>query len=106
METVTKATLAARLCAHGLSKRDAQQMVESFFSVIHETLAQGEEVHISGFGNFKLRDKVGRPGRNPRTGKAALIAARRVVTFKAGHKLLAELRNIPLPAAPEDETNN
>jgi integration host factor subunit alpha len=87
---LTKATLAERLFTEvGLSKRDAKEMVDLFFEEIRLTLEQGEPVRISGFGNFYLRDKKERPGRNPKTGKEVPISARRVVTFVAGQKLSA-----------------
>ncbi|PJD92571.1 MAG: integration host factor subunit alpha [Legionella sp.] len=70
--------------ALGLSKIDAKWIVEEFFEELKNILASGHHIKLSGFGNFKLRDKAERPGRNPKTGKAAAIAARRVVTFKAG----------------------
>jgi len=71
----------------GLNKREAKDMVELFFDEIKETLEQGESVKLSGFGKFGLRDKGGRPGRNPKTREAVPITARRVVTFRAGQKL-------------------
>lgn len=64
------------------SKRDAAQLVESALETIKETLAQGEKIKISGFGNFVVRDKNSRVGRNPQTGERITIAARRVLTFK------------------------
>ena len=81
----------------GLSKTEAKLIVEGFFSEIKEALSSGEEVKISGFGNFELIDKKERPGRNPRTGEEVTISARRVVTFRSGRKLrkrisLKELR--------------
>lgn len=71
----------------GLNKRDAKDMVELFFEEIKETLEQGKPVKISGLGKFELRDKVSRPGRNPKTGEDIPITARRVVTFRSGQKL-------------------
>ena len=71
----------------GLNKREAKDMVELFFEEIKETLEQGKPVKISGFGKFELRDKVSRPGRNPKTGEDIPITARRVVTFRSGQKL-------------------
>jgi len=71
----------------GLNKTQAKAMVELFFAEIKATLEQGAPVNISGFGKFSLRDKVGRPGRNPKTGEEIPISARRVVTFRAGQKL-------------------
>ena len=75
----------------GLKKREGKDIVELFFEEIKRTLEQGEPVKISGFGNFALRDKVGRPGKNPKTGEEIPITARRVVTFRANQKLKAHL---------------
>ena len=71
----------------GLNKREAKELVDSFFDNIKKLLSQGKEVKLSGFGNFQLKDKSSRPGRNPRTGENVEITARRVVTFKSGQKL-------------------
>lgn len=71
----------------GLSKTESKLIVEGFFNEIKEALSSGEEVKISGFGNFELIDKKERPGRNPRTGEEVTISARRVVTFRSGRKL-------------------
>tara|TARA_B100001029_G_scaffold134096_1_gene112999 strand:+ start:462 stop:755 length:294 start_codon:yes stop_codon:yes gene_type:complete len=71
----------------GLSKTESKLIVEGFFNEIKESLSSGEEVKISGFGNFELIDKKERPGRNPRTGEEVTISARRVVTFRSGRKL-------------------
>lgn len=91
---LTKATLAERLFTEvGLSKQDAKEMVDLFFEEIRLTLEEGEPVRISGFGNFYLRDKKERPGRNPKTGKEIPISARRVVTFVAGQKLRARIES-------------
>ncbi len=85
---LTKAEIAAHLSQEvGLTKRDAKEFVESFFEEIKATLADGNPVKISGFGGFELKDKSERPGRNPKTGEDIPIAARRVVTFRAGQKL-------------------
>ncbi|HLF96279.1 MAG TPA: integration host factor subunit alpha [Methylococcaceae bacterium] len=86
--TVTKAELVERLFTElELNRREARELVEQFFEEIKRSLEQGEEVRISGFGNFGVRDKRERPGRNPKTGKEIPITARRVVTFRAGQKL-------------------
>lgn len=87
--TLTKAELADILVdkVSGMSKSDAKMIVELFFEEIRATLEKGEEVKISGFGNFQLRDKPQRPGRNPKTGEEVPISARRVVTFHASQKL-------------------
>ena len=71
----------------GLNKREAKELVDSFFDTIKKLLSQGKEVKLSGFGNFQLKDKSSRPGRNPRTSENVEITARRVVTFKSGQKL-------------------
>src|ERR1700761_9069287 len=94
--TLTKAELAELLFDHvGLNKREAKDMVEAFFEVIRDALESGDSVKLSGFGNFQLRDKPQRPGRNPKTGEAIPIAARRVVTFHASQKLWALVENGP-----------
>jgi len=86
--TLTKAELSETLFDHiGLNKREAKDLVDTFFEVIRDALARGESVKLSGFGNFQVRSKPPRPGRNPRTGQAVPIAARRVVTFHASQKL-------------------
>lgn len=88
--TLTKAQLAEKLFDNiGLNKREAKDMVDAFFDLIVQELVQGRDVKISGFGNFQLRSKSPRPGRNPRTGELISIEARRVVTFHASHKLKA-----------------
>ena len=86
--TLTKAELAEMLFDQvGLNKREAKDMVETFFGSVRKALESGEVVKLSGFGNFQLRDKPQRPGRNPKTGEAIPISARRVVTFHASQKL-------------------
>ena len=86
--TLTKAELAELLFDNvGLNKREAKDMVEAFFEVIRDALESGDSVKLSGFGNFQLRDKPQRPGRNPKTGEEIPITARRVVTFHASQKL-------------------
>ncbi|MCC7183804.1 MAG: integration host factor subunit alpha [Rhodocyclaceae bacterium] len=88
--TLTKAELANILFETvGLNKREAKDMVEAFFEEIRMALERGESVKLSGFGIFELRDKPQRPGRNPKTGEAIPISARRVVTFHASQKLKA-----------------
>jgi integration host factor subunit alpha len=71
----------------GLNKREAKELVDMFFEEIRQALEQGHHVKLSGYGNFILRDKRSRPGRNPKTGEEIPITARRVVTFRAGQKL-------------------
>ena len=91
--TLTKADFAEQVFDQlGFIKREAHEIVECFFEAIKDTLEQGEQVKLSGFGNFTLRDKSGRPGRNPKTGEAVPITPRRVVTFKVSPKLKAHLR--------------
>ena len=88
--TLTKAELAELLFERlGLNKRESKDMVEAFFEIVQGTLVQGHDVKLSGFGNFNIRRKAPRPGRNPRTGEAIPIKARQVVTFHASHKLKA-----------------
>lgn len=85
---LTKNDLAAALFDEvGLNKRESREFIDSFFELIRQRLEQGESVKLSGFGNFQLRDKSTRPGRNPKTGEEIPISARRVVTFKPGQKL-------------------
>lgn len=89
---LTKADLAEKLFDElGLNKREAKEMVEVFFEKIRNSLENGTQVKISGFGNFDLRDKKERPGRNPKTGEEIPITARRVVTFHPGQKLKARV---------------
>ena len=76
----------------GLNKREAKELVDNVFETIKKTLINGEEVKVSGFGNFQLKDKPARPGRNPRTGEDVEITARRVVTFKSGQKLKEKVK--------------
>ncbi|ETF02077.1 integration host factor subunit alpha [Advenella sp. S44] len=86
--TLTKAELAELLFERvGLNKREAKDIVDTFFEEIRESLAKGDSVKLSGFGNFQVRDKPARPGRNPKTGEVIPISARRVVTFHASQKL-------------------
>lgn len=89
---LTKAEMAQRLFEDvGLNKREAKEFVDIFFDVIREALEKGENVKLSGFGNFDLRQKNQRPGRNPKTGEEIPISARRVVTFRSGQKLKARV---------------
>ena len=88
MTALTKAELSEKLFEElGLNKREAKDMVDIFFEEIRDSLSRNEQVKLSGFGNFDLRDKRQRPGRNPKTGEEIPISARRVVTFKPGQKL-------------------
>lgn len=90
MSSVTKKDLTDHLVdTLGLTGKESKALVESLFNTICSTLATGEDVKLSGFGNFTLRDKRPRPGRNPKTGEMVPIAARRVVTFRASQKVKA-----------------
>ena len=89
---LTKADMAERLFDElGLNKREAKELVEAFFEEVRGSLEVGRPVKLSGFGNFDLRDKNQRPGRNPKTGEEIPISARRVVTFRPGQKLKARV---------------
>jgi len=89
---LTKADMAERLFEEfGLNKREAKDLVEMFFEEVRAALTTGKQVKLSGFGNFNLRDKSQRPGRNPKTGEEIPITARRVVTFHPGQKLKARV---------------
>ncbi|EWH08592.1 integration host factor subunit alpha [Catenovulum agarivorans DS-2] len=97
---LTKAEIAEHLFEKlGMNKRDAKELVEIFFEEIRVALESGEQVKLSGFGNFDLRDKGERPGRNPKTGEDIPITARRVVTFRPGQKLKSRVEN----AEPMDD---
>ena len=99
LPTLTKAELAELLFEQvGLNKREAKDMVETFFGEIRDALERGAEVKLSGFGNFQLRDKPQRPGRNPKTGEEIPITARRVVTFHASQKLKGMVDDLHTPA--------
>ena len=90
--SLTKADLADALFDEvGLNKREAKEFVDAWFEEIRQALEAGDHVKLSGFGNFQLRDKGQRPGRNPKTGEEIPITARRVVTFKPGQKLRARV---------------
>lgn len=90
---LTKAHLAELLFEQiGLNKRESKDMVDAFFDLMVERLVQGQDVKLSGFGNFQVRIKAPRPGRNPRTGELIPIAARRVATFHASHKLKDQIQ--------------
>ncbi|AUB85120.1 integration host factor subunit alpha [Candidatus Thiodictyon syntrophicum] len=98
---LTKADLAEHLFDElGLNKREAKDIVESFFEETRKSLERGDEVKLSGFGNFELREKKERPGRNPKTGEEIPISARRVVTFHPGQKLKARVEAYTAPVPP------
>ena len=89
---LTKADIADRLFNEvGLNKREAKEFVDAYFEIIRQALESGENVKLSGYGNFQLREKNQRPGRNPKTGEEIPISARRVVTFRPGQKLRARV---------------
>jgi integration host factor subunit alpha len=89
---LTKADMAEKLFEDlGLNKREAKELVEMFFEEVRAALENGRQVKLSGFGNFDLREKNERPGRNPKTGEEIPISARRVVTFRSGQKLKARV---------------
>ena len=91
---LTKAHLAELLFEQiGLNKRESKDMVEAFFDLVGNSLIEGTDVKISGFGNFQIRVKAPRPGRNPRTGEAIPIGERRVATFHASAKLKDQIQN-------------
>ena len=90
--SLTKADMADHLFDEvGLNKREAKEFVDAYFEMIRGALENGENVKLSGFGNFQLREKNQRPGRNPKTGEEIPISARRVVTFRPGQKLRARV---------------
>ena len=92
---LTKAQLAAALFDQlGLNKREAKDFVDAFFEVVAAELAQGKSVKISGFGNFEVHTKTARPGRNPQTGEPVIIAARKVVTFRASGSLRQQITKV------------
>ncbi|MCK3657052.1 integration host factor subunit alpha [Pasteurellaceae bacterium Macca] len=96
---LTKLEIAENLIEQcGLDKRVAKQFVEQFFEEIRLCLEKGEEVKLSGFGNFSVRDKKARPGRNPKTGEDIAVSARRVVVFKPGQKLRERVENAAVKA--------
>lgn len=93
--TLTKAELTELIFEQvGLNKREAKEIVDAFFAEISAALERGEEIKLSGFGNFQVRDKSSRPGRNPKTGESIPISARRVVTFHASQKLKAAVEKV------------
>jgi integration host factor subunit alpha len=90
---LTKAQLADMLFDQiGLNKRESKDMIDAFFELISRSVVAGQDVKISGFGNFQIRTKAPRPGRNPRTGEPIPIDSRRVVTFHASHKLKDQIQ--------------
>ncbi len=87
MSTLTKSDMIEHLMHNlNLTRQEGRCLVENFFDELSESLIEGKEVKLSGFGNFELKDKNSRPGRNPKTGEPVAVSARRVVTFKTGQK--------------------
>lgn len=104
MNTITKADLAERIVdGVGLNHREAKEMVEMFFQEISDTLVDGEEVKLSGFGVFSGRDKPARPGRNPKTGESIPVSARRVVTWHPSNSLKSAVDASPDLAINKEE---
>lgn len=104
---LTKAEMADVLFDQvGLNKRESKEMVDAFFDELRACLVRGEMVKLSGFGNFQLRDKPSRPGRNPKTGESIPISARRVVTFHASQKLKAVVQDPKAVQAGLDDGNS
>ena len=92
MATITKIDITEHLIEkYQLPKNEAKKVVENFFEEVRISLESGHDVKLSGFGNFELRNKASRPGRNPKTGDVVAVSARRVVTFKPGQKLRARV---------------
>ena len=99
--TLTKAEIIQTVVDNvGLNRREAAEMVDAFFEEICAALGSGDDVKLSGFGGFELREKAERPGRNPRTGEAALVTARRVVTFHPSQKLTVAVNERVMSSAP------
>ena len=104
MKTLTRANLVETLCSHiGFTRVQVEEIIENFFELIIYALEHGEEVRLSGFGNFLLIDKNERPGRNPKTGETVAITKRRVVTFKAGNKFKSRIENCALAKLSSSE---
>ena len=102
---LTKAQLAEHLFkTYGLNKRESKELIDVFFEEIRAALETGYSVKLSGFGNFNLRDKRQRPGRNPKTGELVMISSRRVVTFKVGQKLKARVAEYVESIGKRDES--
>ena len=103
VQSLTKAGLSGALFAQlGLNKREAKEFVEAFFELLHEGLLETGEFKLAGFGNFAIRRKAARPGRNPRTGECVPIEARQVVSFRASPALKALVQGDRKPQAHVD----
>jgi integration host factor subunit alpha len=89
---LTKADISEKLFQEvGLTKRESKEIVELYFKQLAKALQNGQQVKLSGYGNYELHDKNERPGRNPKTGEEIPVSARRVVTFRSGQKLRARV---------------
>jgi integration host factor subunit alpha len=103
--SMTKADIIERVYKEiGFSKKESAEVVDLVFKIIKDTLSKGEKVKISGFGNFTIRDKTTRVGRNPQTGQSMDISARRVLTFKPSQILKEDITDRYLPRL-DDEGN-
>ncbi len=103
---LTKADMAKSLFNEmRLNKKEARELVDLFFQELEACLVDGEQIRLAEFGNFNLRDKSARPGRNPKTGEKVPIPARRVVTFRAGQKLRARVEGYAGPENNDDLPN-
>jgi integration host factor subunit beta len=96
---VTKAELAEKLSAVGISQRHARQIVDFFFEQISETLRQGKVIHLVGFGAFRYKTRPVRVGRNPRTGERVDVPAKRIIQFRPGRELKLQIRKTALKGA-------
>lgn len=104
MKTITKAEIVDALHERvGFSKKEAAEFVEMVFDTLKETLAKGEKIKLSGFGNFVVRDKRERRGRNPQTGDSIQIEARRVLTFKPSQVLRSEVNGETVSAKDRED---
>ncbi len=106
MAALTKADIAGELTEKlGINKRESKELVESFFEEIAYALEKGDDVKLSGYGNFIRRHKSARPGRNPKTGEEKIISARTVVTFRPGQRLRHRIDNNILDVETKDESS-
>ena len=106
MAALTKADIAGELTEKlGINKRESKELVESFFEEIAYALEKGDDVKLSGYGNFIRRHKSARPGRNPKTGEEKIISARTVVTFRPGQRLRHRIDNNILEVETKDESS-
>ena len=92
--TITKNSLVEVIHNEvGLNKREAKEFIEEFFEMIKASLEEGHDIKISGFGNFTLRDKVARPGRNPKTGEKVAVPEKKVVAWKMSKEMLKKIND-------------